>query len=122
MRVVLVDDDVSLLHALEDCLTDAGHDVIAFEQFEAAKNYLTTAEFDVLVTDVRLGAFNGLQLAILAKLEHPETTAIVLSGFDDPVLRSEAASIGAVYCLKPISRDELLTGIHGVSAHKSVSP
>jgi len=111
MRVVIVDDNEPLLHAMEQCVASAGHDVVVFAQFESAKTYLATTQFDVLVTDVRLGAYNGLQLAMFAKLEHPETTAIVLSGFDDPVLRKDAASIGARFCLKPVGTDALLDGI-----------
>lgn len=111
MRVVIVDDNEPLLRAMEECVAGAGHDVVAFGQFESAKTYLATTQFDVLVTDVRLGAYNGLQLAMFAKLEHPETTAIVLSGFDDPVLRKDAASIGARFCVKPVGTEALLDGI-----------
>jgi DNA-binding NtrC family response regulator len=111
MRVVIVDDNEPLLRAMEQCVARAGHEVVAFAQFEPAKSYLATTQFDVLVTDVRLGAYNGLQLALFAKLEHPETTAIVLSGFDDPVLRRDAASIGARFCVKPVRQDALLNGI-----------
>jgi DNA-binding NtrC family response regulator len=115
MRVVIVDDNEPLLRAMEQCVAGAGHDVVAFGQFESAKTYLATTQFDVLVTDVRLGAYNGLQLAMFAKLEHPETTAIVLSGFDDPVLRKDAASIGARFCVKPVGTDALLDGIANTS-------
>jgi DNA-binding NtrC family response regulator len=111
MLVVIVDDNEALLRAMEQSVTAAGHHVIAFAQFEAAKTYLATTPFDVLVTDVRLGAYNGLQLAMIAKLEHPEATAIVLSGFDDPVLRKDAANIGATFCLKPVGTVALLEGI-----------
>ncbi len=111
MRVVIVDDNEPLLRAMERCVAGAGHHVVAFAEFESAKTYLASTRFDVLVTDVRLGAYNGLQLAIFAKLEHPETTAIVLSGFDDPVLRKDAASIGAHFCVKPVATAALLSSI-----------
>jgi DNA-binding response OmpR family regulator len=118
MRVVIVDDDEALLRAMEEYVAGAGHDVVAFTQFDSAKSYLATAQFDVLVTDVRLGAFNGLQLATLAKLEHPGAIVIVLSGFDDSVLRNDATRIGARFYLKPISPLQLLADIEGVSARK----
>ena len=122
MRVVIVDDNVVLLQAMEQFVVGAGHQVVAFAQFEPAKTYLATTPFDVLVTDVRLGAYNGLQLAMFAKLEHPETTAIVLSGFDDPVLRKDAASIGASFCLKPVGTVALLEGIENARARAGSAP
>ena len=57
--------------------------------------------FDALITDVRLGAFNGLQLAVMARDTHPEIRVIVFSGFDDPVLRSDAEHIGACIWSSP---------------------
>jgi two-component system response regulator YesN len=69
---------------------------------------LHTDRFDVLITDVRLGAFNGLQLAVLARDQNPEIQLIVFSGFDDPVLRQEAERLGAVYLVKPVTSRQLL--------------
>ena len=84
-----------------------------FSRFEEAKAYLSTVKPDVLISDVRLGAFNGLQLVVYAKLEHPDMIAIVLTGFDDPVLRTEAAHAGALYLVKPIESQRLLDLVDG---------
>ena len=35
--------------------------------FEKARRILREQTFDALITDVRLGAFNGLQLAVMAR-------------------------------------------------------
>ena len=67
----------------------------------------------MLISDVRLGAFNGLQLVVFAKLQHPDMIAIVLTGFDDPVLRTEAAHAGALYLVKPIESQRLLDLVDG---------
>src|SRR5439155_23034991 len=76
-----------------------------------AKTYLAANKPDVLISDVRLGAFNGLQLIVFAKLQHPEMIAIVLTGYDDPVLRAEAAHANALYLVKPVEADRLLEAI-----------
>ena len=62
----------------------------------------------MLITDVRLGAFNGLQLAVLARDYHPNIQLIVFSGFDDPVLRQDAEGLGATYLIKPVMISQLL--------------
>jgi two-component system, response regulator YesN len=111
LRVVIVDDNIPLLEALGQIVARAGHDVMTFSGFLPAKKYLETARVDVLVTDVRLGAFNGLQLVMTAKKDYPETSAIVFSGFEDPVLRRDAAKMGATFCLKPVAAEQLLHSI-----------
>jgi DNA-binding NtrC family response regulator len=106
--VVIVDDDEAMLRLITTWVVSAGHQVMAFGQFEEAKSYLATTKPDVIIADVRLGAFNGLQLVIQAKLEHPEVTAIVLTGFYDPVLSGEVSKLGASYLVKPIRSEQLL--------------
>ena len=112
-QVLIVDDDEAVLGMFTGLLRNAGHEVTAFSRFEEAKAYLSKAKPDVLISDVRLGAFNGLQLVVYAKLEHPDMIAIVLTGFDDPVLRTEAAHAGASYLVKPIESQRILDLIDG---------
>ena len=107
-RVLVVDDEPSLLKAMSIAFTRAGRDVVTCRTFEEGRQRLLTDHFDVMVTDVRLGAFNGLQLAVIARDKHPEMKIIVFSGFDDPVLREEADHLGASYVLKPVGADHLL--------------
>ena len=102
-RVMIVDDDPSALGALHRLVTEWGHVSFSFDSFEAARGVLTSGHApDVLVVDVRLGMFNGLQLVHLAKQLNPQTIVVVMSGFDDAVLRAEAAGAGASYLVKPI--------------------
>jgi DNA-binding NtrC family response regulator len=115
MRVVIVDDNVALLEGMRECVSLAGHEVVIFSEFQAAKTHLAAVKTDVLITDIRLGAFNGLQLVLIAKLKNPKTSAIALSGFDDPVLRHDAANMGALFRLKPIGTEQLLDGIQNVA-------
>jgi DNA-binding NtrC family response regulator len=106
-----VDDDRAVLNLVQQWLTGAGYSVVACDRFETAKQHLATAVPDVLVTDVRLGAFNGLQLVILAKQGGPHVAAVVMSAYDDPTLRKEAAQSGAGYLTKPCTRDEVLAAV-----------
>lgn len=108
-QILVVDDDASLLDALFRALSDhSEYGVVASSTFEQARNRLREQHFDVLITDVRLGAFNGLQLAVLAKDIDTNTQLIVISGFDDPVLRAEAEHLGGQYLVKPVAVATLL--------------
>jgi DNA-binding NtrC family response regulator len=107
--ILIVDDDPRVLDALERALKQAGQrEVVALGTFDEARRALRAGRFDVLITDVRLGAFNGLQLAVLAHDQNPGIQLIVFSGFDDPVLRVEAERLGAVYLVKPVTSRQLL--------------
>jgi DNA-binding NtrC family response regulator len=101
-RVVLVDDDESLLTVLTTGLELAGCDVRSFDRFEDAKRHLATANPDILITDVRLGGSNGLHLVVMSKIAHPEMIAVVMTGYDDVVLKKDAEAAGAHYVVKPI--------------------
>jgi DNA-binding NtrC family response regulator len=108
LRILIVDDDVGLLEAMERSLRDSLRTVVACDSFEKARQMLKDQSFDALITDVRLGAFNGLQLAVMARDLYPEIRLVVFSGFDDPVLRADAEQIGATYLVKPVASGELL--------------
>ena len=106
-RILIVDDDETLLRALEMTFAARGKEVEARSTFETARKALRTARFDALLTDVRLGAFNGLQLAVIARDEQPHIRIVVFSGFSDPVLEAEAHAVGAEYVVKPVTAAEL---------------
>jgi DNA-binding NtrC family response regulator len=108
LRILIVDDDTALLEVLQRAFQNAGADVVAHSTFEGARRALYEGTFDALLTDVRLGAFNGLQLAVISRDAHPDIRVIVFSGFDDPVLRSEAERVRAIYVVKPVSTETLL--------------
>jgi DNA-binding response OmpR family regulator len=114
-RVLIVDDEPALLDALKIALERGECDVTACRTFEEARQRLLSEDFDVLITDVRLGAFNGIQLAVVARDRNPAMKIVVFSGYDDPVLRAEAANLGATYLVKPISAEQLLNFIDDCS-------
>jgi DNA-binding response OmpR family regulator len=110
-KILLIEDDAELLVALVRAFREAGLEVLACGTFEEGREALRNQAFDVLVTDIRLGAFNGIQLAVVARDLHPSIRIIVYSGFDDPVLRAEAERIGATYMVKPVPVSALLEHI-----------
>jgi len=107
-KTLIVDDDASLLDALQRSFTEAGEQIVACATFADARRALQTTHFDALITDVRLGEFNGLQLAVIGRETYPDLRVIVFSGFDDPVLRTEADHVGAIYLVKPVTGTTLL--------------
>ncbi len=104
----IVDDDASTREGLARMLADAGYRVLTADSFDRAIEVLKAKSPDLLILDVRLGDFNGLQLIVTAP--HP-IPAIVVTGFVDAVLERDARALGAEYLVKPITRDLLLSMI-----------
>jgi len=92
----------------EQVLRSAGHVVTRAFGFQEAKRWLQHAPPDLLMTDVRLGAYNGLHLVIRAHVEHPGMPAIVVDADHDPVLEREANGAGATYVAKPFEANSLV--------------
>lgn len=121
-RVLIVDDEPDVLETLAELVAAGGYDVVTHTSFEEARKDITNDPPDILVTDVRLGAFNGLQLAVLMRSLRPDTPIVVLSAYDDPTLRLEAAHCHATYLTKPVSRKELLVSLAGLSRTPAMGP
>ena len=92
-------------------LRDSGHDVIFAAGFEAAIRALADHLPDLLISQVRLGAFNGLHLVIRSHIDHLTMHAIVLDSVHDSVLELEAQRYGAAYLVEPVAAPELLAEV-----------
>jgi DNA-binding NtrC family response regulator len=103
--ILVVDDDEAIRAWLERLLTEAGYRVASALSVEQGKKLLASEEPDLLITDVRMGAFNGLHLLALSPASLPK---IVITGHDDPVVENDARRLGATFLLKPVSPSELL--------------
>ena len=96
----MVDDEPMVVEALREILAAAGYETLGATSFEDGRRLLLAPPVpDVVVADVRLGRYNGLQLVVL----RPQATAaIVISGHWDEVLEAEARQHGAVFLQKPL--------------------
>jgi DNA-binding response OmpR family regulator len=84
----------------------AGHEVVVRTDFQSAKAELDQQPPDVLVAQVRLGAFNGLHLAIRARGRGLPTQTILI-GEPDAVLEDEARQQHARYLTWPVDEETL---------------
>lgn len=78
------------------------------EDFHEAKRVLAARPPDLLVTHVRLGEYNGLQLVLRGKMTRPAMGAIVVADEPDPVLERDVTEMDATLVLSTAGRDEWL--------------
>lgn len=106
--VLVVDDDPALRTVLAQILAHGGYAVLTADTFEAGQSALKERLPDMLIVDVRLGAFNGLQLVATASRPIP---TLVLTGHDDVTLKQAAHQFGAEYLVKPVACELLLATV-----------
>lgn len=88
--------------------TNAGHEVIVATGFSDAIELLTRHSPDLLITELRLGAFNGLHLIIRHRPNPSDIRAIVIDRVYDNAVAAEAERYGATYVAQPINAAELV--------------
>src|SRR6202163_4826321 len=103
-KILIVDDHDATRRGLHEFLAKAGYVVLSASTFVEGKRLLHEQAPDLLIADVRLGDFNGLQLVA----GDPALPSIMVTGFPDPVLEAEALRLGAHYLTKPVAPNKLL--------------
>lgn len=111
-QALVVDSRPAVVSAMTAALHRAGYSAEGATSFEQAREALNSHHPPrVLVTAIRLGAFNGLHLVIRARLNHPHTTAILISDAADPFVKAEAECYGAACLVGPLSDRALVSSV-----------
>jgi DNA-binding response OmpR family regulator len=106
--ILVVDTNAAALAGRVELLRGAGYKATGAPTFETGRQLLETALYDLLITDVRLMAHNGLHLVVRGRVLRRAPTAIVLSSVPDVVDETEARRLGASYLAGPVDPDTLL--------------
>jgi len=113
-RVLVVDDEPQILHALETTLRGAGYEVTTAGTGEQALILAATRPPDAVVLDLVLPGKSGVEVA--RELRTWMTTPIlILSAVGDEADKVDALDAGADdYVTKPFGIDELLARLRAV--------
>lgn len=109
-RVLFIDDEQMIMGLMSELLSQAGYQVSAFTDPQAALDSFKQRpnEFDVLVTDASMPHLSGINLARAALAERPDLPIVLVSGHFTPAETAEAREVGVREILhKPHSVDEL---------------
>jgi DNA-binding response OmpR family regulator len=118
-KVLLVDDEKSILMMLEVNFRAAGFDVVTATSGAGALEMAVTARPDAVVLDLGLPDLDGWEVVKhLRELDGVASTpVVVLSGTDrnDALVRGYASTVEA-YVTKPVEPDELVQIVRRVLA------
>ena len=108
-RVLLVDDEETMLDLLEICLNRYDCLITRAMNGDEAIDALEREAFDLVITDLQMRATSGLEVVKRAKELHPETLVFMITGCDDKKNAIAAFNLGADdYLLKPLSFELLM--------------
>jgi two-component system response regulator HydG len=112
LRVLVIDDEREHAETVAEILEAGGYaPTVATSGKEGARK-IESEEFDLVLTDLRMGDLNGIEIVKLVK-EHGDTLVMVISGSSDVKKAVQALQEGAShYILKPVSKDELLAVVN----------
>jgi NtrC-family two-component system response regulator AlgB len=112
-RILLVDDEQSLLRAFRYCLEDAGHRVATATDAEQAEQLVQTDVFDLCFLDLRLGNDSGLELLPKLRQYAPWLRVVMVTAHSSIDSALDAIRAGAVdYLVKPCSCEQLTMAAH----------
>lgn len=106
--ICLLDDDLSMLKALDRLLKSDGFNVERFCEPAAFLAAVTKNPCKVAILDVWMPDMNGLEVQAALRQQCPQTRIIFISGRDDPSVRQTALEAGAFGFLSKPFDDEVL--------------
>ena len=110
-KIMIVDDEPSILLSLSYALKAEGVEVITCNEIEQAEEALNNTHFDLVIADIRMSGVNGIEgLELLSYIkEHFNTKVIIMTGYGTEEIEAEAYRRGAHhYFRKPVDIGELL--------------
>jgi len=110
MKILLVDDESLVRTSMARMIAQLtpNHSIFEAEDGEDALHRLEAEPVDLVVTDIRMPAVNGLELSKEVRDRWPETIVVMLTGHADFQYAQEAIRYNVKeYLLKPVSIDHL---------------
>jgi two-component system response regulator HydG len=111
-KVLVVDDQRNMRSTLSLMLRDAGHEVVEAHDGDHACDLVGADSFDLVLTDLKMGVTDGIQVLRHAKEGSPLTEVIVMTAYGTIESAVEAMRLGAHdYIQKPFTEQELLVKV-----------
>jgi FixJ family two-component response regulator len=115
--ICLVDDDLSMLRALDRLLSSAGLQAKLFSEPTAFLSYVAGNSVTLAVIDIWMSGMSGLQVQKKLQAVLPKTRIIIITATDEDSVRNAAIEGGAIaYFVKPFDDDAFLAAVHQAMA------
>jgi len=108
LRICVVDDEKIVCERLKPILEKGGFSVETYIESALALKRLSETTFDILITDIKMGQPDGIELLRYAKVHSPSIRVIIITGFATAETAREAMKSGAAdFIAKPFRLSQL---------------
>jgi CheY-like chemotaxis protein len=121
LRILIVDDEAAVRNTISRLLATRGHVTTTAESATAALVRLRTERFDVMLCDVRMPEFSGIDLLPEVLAADEDLAVLMLTGVNDLDTAKDALAAGAVdYLIKPIELADLDEAVQRAAQHRDL--
>jgi len=117
--ILVADGDENVLRGVKALLASDGYDVRTTKDFDEAKRALREGGVELIIAGVRMGAYNGLHLALRSRVGQPRRPVIITHDSRDSWYQREALECGAQFVVDPVHNPELRELVHSLVAAPS---
>ena len=107
-QVIILDDEPIVCKRLKPGLEKVGYEVEAFTHSSDAMERIKEKEFDIVITDLKMEGFDGMQFLTEVKSRSQTTEVIVITGFATMETAKESFKKGVFdFLAKPFKLGEI---------------
>jgi two-component system response regulator HydG len=118
-KILIAEDEEITLNNIVDALRDEGYAAVGVRNGIEAVQRMEKEQFDVLITDIKMPDFSGIELLETVKEKYPGTEVIIITGFGSIDSVVDAMRKGAIdYITKPFNLDELGLRVKKIQGQK----
>ncbi|MFH6603367.1 sigma-54-dependent transcriptional regulator [Maribacter algicola] len=123
-NILIIEDDTAFCQMLQRFLTKKGYVVETSFAAPDAKTKFNSTTYDLVLTDLRLPDYDGIQLLEEIKKSNPKTPVIVMTGYAEVGSAVSAMKKGAYdYIAKPFTPDDIVAVIEkALKARPDLAP
>lgn len=122
-KVLVVDDEISILTLLEYNLTQAGYQVETAGDGEQAYKLIRKNKYDFIILDIMLPGMDGMDVCRRVRQDRIKTPILMLTAKGDEYDKIIGLELGADdYLTKPFSPREVLARIKAIFRRTEVEP
>ncbi|MEH6906752.1 response regulator transcription factor [Neobacillus drentensis] len=122
-KILVVDDEQSIVTLLQYNLEQAGYEVITAMDGEAGKHLAETQDPDIIVLDLMLPKMDGMEVCKQLRQKRIMTPILMLTAKDDELDKILGLELGADdYMVKPFSPREVIARVKAILRRTQVQP
>jgi len=120
-KILVVDDQRNMRTTLAMMLRGGGYEVDEAADGAEGREQGATGAYDVVITDLRMGEFDGIEVLRAVKEAHPMTEVIVMTAYGTIDNAVEAMKLGAFdFIQKPLDVDHLILLLRRCREHREL--